>query len=126
MLQKGLSCTVHVSVNPQNTALYIGSGELDVFATPAMIAAMENAAMQAVAPELPAGSTTVGAEISASHLKPSFIGSVVSVTAVLAEVDGRKLTFNLSAADADTLVGEGTHVRYIVDSERFMAKAAKK
>ena len=125
MLEKGLSCTVHITVASENTALYIGSGDLEVFATPAMLAAMENAAMQAVAKHLPEGSTTVGSEISSTHLKPTCVGTTVSVTALLTEVEGRKLTFSVGATDPDGLIGEGTHVRYIVDRERFMAKARK-
>lgn len=125
MLEKGLSCTVNLTVTSQNTALYIGSGDLEVFATPAMLAAMENAAMQAVAHSLPEGSTTVGSEISASHIKPSFIGAHIAATAVLTEVEGRKLTFTVGASDDDGIIGEGTHVRYIVDRQRFMAKAKK-
>lgn len=126
MLEKGLSYTVEVVVDQQNTALAIGSGDLEVFATPAMLAAMENAAMKAVARQLPEGSTTVGSEISASHIKPSFVGARISATAVLTEVDGRKLTFSVGASDSEGIIGEGTHIRYIVDRERFMAKAGKK
>lgn len=122
MLEKGLSQSVRIVVTPENTALYIGSGDLEVFATPAMLAAMENAAMLATALALPEGSTTVGAEISASHIKPSRIGATVTATAVLTEVDGRKLTFTVGAADDEGVIGEGTHIRYIVDRERFMAK----
>lgn len=122
MLEKGLSHSVRIVVTPENTALYIGSGDLEVFATPAMLAAMENAAMLATALALPEGSTTVGTEISASHIKPSCIGATVTATAVLTEVDGRKLTFTVGAADDEGVIGEGTHIRYIVDRERFMAK----
>lgn len=122
MLEKGLSQSVRIVVTPENTALYIGSGDLEVFATPAMLAAMENAAMLATALALPEGSTTVGAEISASHIKPSRIGATVTATAVLTEIDGRKLTFTVGAADDEGVIGEGTHIRYIVDRERFMAK----
>lgn len=125
MLEKGLSQSVRIVVTPENTALYIGSGDLEVFATPAMLAAMENAAMLATALALPEGSTTVGAEISASHIKPSRIGATVTATAVLTEVDGRKLTFTVGAADDEGVIGEGTHIRYIVDRERFMAKLKK-
>lgn len=121
-LEKGLSHSVVIRVAPENTALYIGSGDLEVFASPAMLAAMENAAMMAVALALPEGSTTVGAEISSSHLKPSCVGSIITATALLTEVDGRRLTFEIEAADAEGLVGKGSHVRYIVDREKFMAK----
>lgn len=83
---------------------------------------MENAAMLAVAPDLPEGATTVGAEMNATHIKPSGLGAVVTATAVLTAVEGRRLTFNVGATDAGGMIGEGVHVRYIVDRARFMAK----
>ena len=122
MLKIGLSHTSTTTVNNTNTARTYGSGGLDVFATPAMIGLMENAAMTAVENDLPEGSSTVGAHISTSHIKPSKMGATIKATAVLEEVDGRKLTFKVSASDDEGLIGEGTHIRYIVDIERFMAK----
>ena len=122
MLQIGLSHVSTAVVDNSNTARIYGSGGLDVFATPAMIGLMENAAMTAVENELPEGSSTVGAHISTSHVKPSKLGTTIKATAVLEEIDGRKLTFKVSASDDDGLIGEGTHIRYIVDIERFMSK----
>ena len=122
MLQIGLSHVSTVVVDNSNTARTYGSGGLDVFATPAMIGLMENAAMTAVENELPEGSSTVGAHISTSHVKPSKLGATIKATAVLEEIDGRKLIFKVSASDDDGLIGEGIHIRYIVDIERFMAK----
>lgn len=122
MLQIGLSHTSTTVVDNTNTARTYGSGGLDVFATPAMIGLMENAAMTAVASDLPEGSSTVGAHISTSHIKPSKLGATIKATAVLEEIDGRKLTFKVSASDDAGLIGEGTHIRYIVDIERFMSK----
>ena len=122
MLKIGLSHTSTTTVNANNTARTYGSGGLDVFATPAMIGLMENAAMTAVENDLPQGSSTVGAHISTSHIKPSKLGATIKATAILEEIDGRKLTFKVSASDDDGLIGEGTHIRYIVDIERFMAK----
>ena len=87
-----------------------------------MVALMEHAAMTAVAPALPEGSTTVGAEMNTTHIKPSGLGASVTATAILTEVDGRKLTFNVGVRDAEGLIGEGIHIRYIVDREKFMAK----
>lgn len=121
-METGLTYTSHTVVTDDNTAKHVGSGDLAVFATPAMAALMENAAMLAVAPALEAGQTTVGSEISISHIKPTGIGSKVSATAVLAAVEGRKLSFNVAAHDEDGMIGEGTHTRFIVDSERFMGK----
>ena len=122
MLQKGLSHISTTIVDNSNTARTYGSGGLDVFATPAMIGLMENAAMTAVENDLPKGSSTVGAHISTSHIKPSKLGATIKATAILEEIDGRKLTFKVSASDDDGLIGEGAHIRYIVDIERFMAK----
>lgn len=122
MLQIGLSHTSTTTVNNTNTARTYGSGSLNVFATPAMIGLMENAAMTAVENDLPDGSSTVGAHISTSHIKPSKLGTTIKATAILEEIDGRKLTFKVSACDDDGPIGEGTHIRYIVDIERFMAK----
>lgn len=121
-METGLTFVSKTVVNESNTALTIGSGDMEVFATPAMIALMENAAMNAVKNELPEGASTVGALMNTTHLKPSGLGMEVTATAVLDEVDGRKLTFSVKAEDASGIIGEGTHVRYIVDRERFLSK----
>lgn len=121
-MEIGLTFISKVVVDEGNTARALGSGDMDVFATPAMVALMENAAMCAVASKLPDGSTTVGAMMNTTHVKPSPVGAEVMATATLTEVDGRKLTFVVKAADADGVIGEGTHVRYIVDRERFLSK----
>lgn len=122
MLEQGLSARSIATVTAENTAVSMGSGDLPVFATPAMVALMENAAMQAVAGELPEGATTVGAEMKVTHIKPSGLGAAVTATAVLTAVEGRKLTFNVGARDAEGMIGEGVHVRYVVDRTRFMEK----
>ena len=124
-LKKGLSSQSSVTVSAGNTAAAMGSGDLDVFATPAMVALMENAAMKAVADALPEGSTTVGAEMNVTHIKPSGLGAGIVATAVLAGVGGRKLTFNGGARDAEGMIGEGIHIRYAVDRRRFMEKVGK-
>ena len=122
MLKEGLTYTSNVKVTPENCASAVGSGGLNVFATPSMVALMENAAMNAVAPYLPEGSTTVGAEINTTHIKPSALGAEIKATATLTSVEGRKLLFDVEASDANGVIGKGTHVRFIVDIERFMAK----
>jgi fluoroacetyl-CoA thioesterase len=122
MMKTGLTYTSTVVVSKENVAATMGSGDLNVFATPSMVALMENAAMSAVADELPEGSTTVGAMMNTTHIKPSAVGDTVSATAVLKEVEGRKLTFEVRAQDSKGVIGEGTHVRYIVDKEKFMSK----
>ena len=118
----GMTFTSETIVALSNCAVTMASGDLEVFATPAMVALMENAAMNAVAQALPQGSTTVGAEMNTTRIKPSAIGSRVQATATLTAVEGRKLTFAVEACDSVGTIGKGTHVRYIVDKERFMAK----
>ena len=122
MLVEGLIYTSRTEVTLDNCAVSVGSGDLEVFATPAMIALMENAAMNAVAEVLPEGSTTVGSEMNATHIKPTGIGGNVAATATLKSVEGRKLTFEVVASDDNGIIGEGVHVRYVVDREKFMAK----
>ena len=122
MLEKGLKHISRTVVQPDNFALTMGSGDLPVLATPALVALMENAAMNAVVGELPEGATTVGAMMNTTHIKPSAMGDTVSATAVLKEVEGRKLTFEVHAKDSKGVIGEGMHVRYIVDREKFMSK----
>ncbi|MFI3306422.1 MAG: thioesterase family protein [Rikenellaceae bacterium] len=121
-LKNGLSAQSNTIVNESNTAIALGSGDLQVFATPAMIALMENAAMKAVAEALPEGSTTVGTEMNATHIKASKLGAEIVATAVVAAVEGRKITLNVGARDGESLIGEGVHTRFIVDREKFMSK----
>ena len=121
-MEKGLTYTSTLVVSKEHVAAVMGSGDLHVYATPAMVALMENAAMLAVAEHLPEGSTTVGAMINTSHVKPSPIGDTIKTTAVLTDVEGRKLTFSIKAEDSKGIIGEAIHVRYIVDREKFMSK----
>ena len=111
MLTEGLSHTSTLTVTLDKTAL----------ATPMMMALMENAAMLAVADELPEGSTTVGGHIESSHVKPSKVGAEVSATATLTKVEGKKLTFHIVAKMNDNIIGEGTHLRFVVNKEKFLA-----
>lgn len=122
MLETGLTHTSSLTVTEALTAKAMGSGDLPVLATPAMMALMENAAMTAVAPELPEGSTTVGGHIESSHLKPTPVGAEVKAEATLTKIDGRKLYFTVKAMQGDTVIGKGTHLRFIVDREKFMSK----
>lgn len=121
-METGLSFTSRLTVDDTRTAMTLGSGDMPVLATPAMMALMENAAMMAVAGHLPEGCTTVGGQIESSHLKPTPIGAEVTATAELERIDGRKLFFRVSAHQGDTLIGEGKHLRFIVDREKFLAR----
>ena len=122
MIQEGLTHTSQLTVTEAVTATTMGSGDLPVLATPAMMALMENAAMLAVAPHLPEGSTTVGGHISASHIKPTPVGETVTATATVTKVDGKKIEFDVKAHWGDLLLGEGSHLRFIVDREKFMSR----
>ena len=122
MIEIGLKQTTELTVTDAVTAIAIGSGDMPVLATPMMMALMENAAMLAVKDELTEGCTTVGGHIESSHLKPSKVGDKVSATAEVTKVDGKKIEFKVAAYSGDTLLGEGTHLRFIVDRERFLSK----
>lgn len=122
MIQEGLTYTSRLTVGEGDTAIALGSGDMPVLATPRMMALMENAAMLAVAPELEEGNTTVGGHIESSHLKPSAIGKEVSATATLTKVEGKKLYFSIVAKMDDAVIGEGTHLRFIVNKEKFMSR----
>ena len=122
MLQEGLKHTSEMTVTEGVTAIAMGSGDMPVLATPSMMALMENAAMLAVADHLPEGFTTVGGHIASSHLKPSKLGDIVTATAVVTKVDGKKIEFKVTAQCGDVLLGEGTHLRFIVDKEKFMSR----
>ena len=120
MIEIGLKHTSELTVTDALTAMAVGSGDMPVLATPMMMALMENAAMLAVKDELPEGSTTVGGHIESSHLKPSKVGDVVRATAEVTKVDGKKIEYKISAYSGDILLGEGTHLRFVVDKERFL------
>ncbi|MBP3258317.1 MAG: thioesterase family protein [Bacteroidales bacterium] len=119
---EGINHASFLIVAPEDTAISQGSGQLKVLATPRLVALMENAAMLTVAPSLSPEETTVGGQISITHLAPSAVGTEIAATAVLEKVEGRKLTFSVSAKEGDKLIGEGTHIRFIVNKEKFMAK----
>ena len=121
-METGLTYTSTLVVSKDHVAAVMGSGDLHVFATPAMVALMENAAMLAVANHLPEGSTTVGAMMNTSHVKPSPVEETVRATAVLTAIEGRKLTFEIKAEDSKGIIGEAVHVRFVVDKEKFMNK----
>ena len=122
MIEIGQSHTSKLTVTEAVTAIAMGSGDMPVLATPSMMALMENAAMLAVADHLPEGSTTVGGHIASSHLKPSKLGDTVAATATVTKVDGKKIEFKVEAHCGDTLLGEGTHLRFVVDREKFMSR----
>ncbi len=117
----GTSFETKVTVHSENTAIAAESGSLPVFATPFMIALMEKATCGAAADFLENGETTVGTKINISHTKASGIGSVISARAEITNVQGRKITFSVSAADEKgSIIGSGTIERFVVLTDKFM------
>ena len=125
-METGLTNTATLTVTEKDTAKTHGSGTLDVFATPAMIALMERTAMDSVAEYLAEDEATVGTEINVQHLSATPIGCQVTCQSELTEIDGRKLTFKVTASDSKGVIGEGTHTRFIIKTEKFLAKASEK
>ena len=125
-LVPGLKGSASVRVIHENTAAVVGSGSLEVFATPMMIALMEKAALNTVKPFLAEGEATVGTEISVTHDAPTPIGETVTAEAELIAVDRRKLQFQVQARVGDEIIGKGTHTRFIINEERFLQKALAK
>ncbi|RPH32552.1 MAG: hypothetical protein EHM93_08730 [Bacteroidales bacterium] len=119
-LSIGLSYLETQRVTSNMTALHYGSGLVEVFATPAMIAMMEKAALNAVQQKLPEGYNTVGVEISVTHTKATPKGMKVKSEATLKEVNGNKLLFEVIAWDEEGVIGKGTHRRSIIETEKFM------
>lgn len=123
---EGKTATVSTIVSVHNTAMAVGSGDLDVFATPMMIALMEQAACAVLADVLESGQTSVGTNIAVQHTVASPVGMKITATATITSIDGRNLTFDVAASDESGEIGRGTHTRVIVDAERFMAKVNAK
>ena len=118
----GSAAEATVMVMHTNTAKAMKSGSLHVFATPALVALMEQAACNAVAACLDEESTSVGTLVNITHDAATGMGKKVTATATLTTVEGRKLVFDITAADEDKQIGKGTHERFIVNKEKFMAK----
>ena len=122
----GLKGRAEETVRQENTAQAACSGALPVYGTPFMCALMEKAAWTSIAPFLADGESTVGTKMEISHLSASPIGMKVWAESEVTQVDGRCIELKVSAYDEKGLIGEGTHQRFIVANERFLAKAARK
>lgn len=113
-------------VEPEDTALSVGSGSLRVYATPAMAALMEGAACEALADFLPEGKTSVGTELNIYHISATPVGLEVTAEATITAVEGNTVTFSLVAKDEAGKIGEGTHKRVIVGEQKFLEKTYQK
>lgn len=121
-LKEGLTTTQTMTVSKTDTAIHHGSGKLEVFATPAMVAFMENTAIACINNDLEKGMDSVGIQIDAKHSKANKVGAVITCTAKLVKVDGKKLSFEIEASDEDGVIGSAKHMRYLIDPVKFMSK----
>ena len=126
IMEAGIKGHAEVLVDETNIASRLGSGVVDVFATPCLIGLMEEASQTSVAPFLDEGMTTVGTKLNVSHDAATPVGMKVWADSELIEADGRRLVFQVKAYDESGLVGQGTHERFIVKLDRFMEKAGAK
>ena len=122
-METGIKNVIELTVTHDKTAAAVGSGTLEVFATPAMIALIEETAWKSVTPYLGKGQATVGTKLDISHIAPTPLGMAVRCETELSEVDGRCLKFKANVYDEKGLIGTGVHERFIVDAEKFQAKA---
>ena len=125
-LEVGIKSEVEMMVRINDTAKVYGSGDLEVYATPAMIGLMENAATNCVKQKLPDGITTVGIEINVKHIRATPVGVKVRAEALLEKVDGKRLFFKVEAYDDLGKIGEGINIRYLVNAEKFVGKTTRK
>jgi fluoroacetyl-CoA thioesterase len=125
-IEPGLVGEATLVVETTHTASHLGSGGVDVLATPSMIALMEGSARTMVDPKLDPGQMSVGVNLNVTHLAATPTGMRVTARAEFLAVDGRNLTFKVEAHDEREKIGEGTHTRAIINLERFMARAKEK
>lgn len=122
MIETGKSYQQEIIVTKKDTALVYGSGKLEVFATPALVALMENTAVHCLEELLEPGTDTVGIEINVKHTKATAIGQKVTCEASIIEVDGRRIRFEINARDEKGAIGQAIHDRFIIQPEKFMSK----
>jgi fluoroacetyl-CoA thioesterase len=122
-LGPGLHGSAKLVVADADTAIAMRSGDVPVLATPRLVALCEEAAVAAVADNVPVGSTTVGMRVQIDHLAPTIVGSAVAAEATLERIEGRRLTFTVTVTDTCGLVAAGKVTRVVVETERFLDKA---
>ncbi len=125
-LVPGLTGETEIIVTEAHTAISLGSGNVPVLGTPALVGLMEGAAVQSLAGRLPGEKSSVGGRIDVHHLAPTPVGMRVRARAELSKVQGRRLEFHVEAWDEVERIGHATHERFIVDVERFVASAQAK
>lgn len=125
-LKTGIEHSVCLVVDQAHTAKAVGSGSLPVFATPCMVALMEEAAVGCMDPFMEEDETTVGTLMNVSHISATPEGMTITAAAKLVEIDGRRLVFDVTAVDEIGVVGQGRHERFIVKAEKFMKKTLAK
>ncbi|QSX05504.1 thioesterase family protein [Sedimentibacter sp. zth1] len=121
-LKIGLTNKFEKVVTKDDSAIKLGSGTLEVFSTPMMVAMMECASKDLVQPFLPEGFSTVGIGLNIKHIAATKVGKKVWAIAKLVEIDRKRLVLSIEAFDEDKKIGEGTHERYIVENEKFIGK----
>ena len=126
MIEKGIKGRREQTVTPEMSAARIGSGLVEVFATPMMVALIEQTCLESVLPYLEEGQGTVGTLVNVSHVSATPVGMRVWCESELVDVDRRRLVFNVKAYDEAGLIGEGTHERFIIDNAKFMDKIKNK
>jgi len=126
MIKIGLTAAATTIVDSTNTALNVGSGSLEVFGTPMMVALMEKAACNAIDGMLEEGQTTVGVSVSIAHTAASALGAVVEAIATITAIDGRKICYELVASDNNGEIGRGTHERFVIDAKKFLDRINSK
>ncbi len=125
-LTVGLKAEKKQTVTNLNTAKTYGSGDIDVFATPAMIGLMEGASLMITEKHLPQGFSSVGTKVDVYHTAATPIGMTVTAKAEIVEIHGKRLIFKIEAFDEKQQIGEGLHERYIIETEKFLKKAYAK
>jgi predicted thioesterase len=126
MIEKGMKGTAIIKADSTNSAKAMGSGSLDVFATPAMVALMEKSAVNCLEGHLDEGMTSVGTFINTEHISATPLNMEVTAEAEITDINGREIIFTVTALDSAGIIGKGTHKRFIVNSEKFMSKTNSK
>lgn len=126
MITIGTKCTAELTVTDEKTAMAVGSGELQVLATPVMTALMEEAAYKSIKGFLKDGESSVGISLDIKHIAATPVGRRVRAESVVTAADERRVTFRVSAYDETGLIGEGTHCRAVIATERFLKKCSER